>query len=377
MVLAILLLFSSLPGTVSAKDVNKRDADNREDFEPGDEVTVKVATYNTHAGIGVDGRYDLDRIADTIRESGAEIIGLQEVDVHWGGRSQYENEIKILADKLNMNYFFAPIYNLDPPSEGSPRRQYGVAVLSKYPILNAENHNIARLSTQDPNPSPRPAPGFLEAQIHVLGEEVWFYVTHLDYRPDPTVREMQIEDMLEIMSGHSNSLLVGDMNASPDSPELDPLFQQFGDAWAMTHENPGYTYPSHSPIKRIDYLFTTPGMEVESAHIFQSKASDHLPVTSDVTFELGSHPFDAAGLSSLIDYFKEAGEFASDDAIRALKLHLAVVSQYEEKEQGEKVIEHMKGFKVLLDHQEESGLLSGEAYEILRNDADYLIRGWQ
>lgn len=329
-----------------------------------------------HAGIGVDGNYNLDRIANTIRESGADIIGLREVDVNWGWRSQYENEIKILADKLNMNHFFAPIYNLDPPSETSPRRQYDVAILSDYPILNAENRKIARLSTQDSNPAPKSAPGFLEAQIHVLGEKVPFYVTHLDYRSDPAVREIQIDDMLNIMSGHNNTILVGDMNATPESAELDPLFQQFEDACAMTHEDSGHTFPSQSPSKRIDYVLTTLGMEVQSADVFQSMVSDHLTVTEDVTFELGTHPFNASGMTALIEYFKEKNEFASDDVVRALKLQTAV-SQYEEKDQAEKVVKHMKGFKLLLDHQRENELISKEAYETIKTDADYLIEDWQ
>lgn len=377
-VVAVFLLFSTSPVTASDNDrIERKGLETRKNLNHDDQVSVKVATYNMHAGIGVDGNYDLDRIANTIRESGADIIGLQEVDVHWGWRSQYDNEIKILANKLNMNYFFAPIYNLDPPSEGSPRRQYGVAILSEYPILNAENRKIARLSTQDSNPAPKSAPGFLEAQIHVLGEKVPFYVTHLDYRSDPTVREMQVDDMLKIMPGHSNTILVGDMNATPDADELNPLFQQYEDVWAMTHVDSGNTFPSQSPNKRIDYVFTTPGMEVQSAQVFQSMASDHLPVTADVTFEPGTHPFNATGMTALVEYLKEKNEFVSDDAVHALKLHLNAVSQYEEKDQAEKVVKHMNGFKLLLDHQREDKLISVEAYETLKTDAAYLIEKWQ
>ncbi|HLS07939.1 endonuclease/exonuclease/phosphatase family protein [Lentibacillus sp.] len=140
-----LFLFAS---SAAAEHVS---ADNQQKNEqPGNEETIRMATYNMHTGIGTDGNYNLDRLANTIRESGADIIGLQEVDVHWSSRSQFENQIEILADTLNMDYSFAPIYNLDPPAAGELRRQYGVAVLSKHPILHAENHDIARLSTQDP-----------------------------------------------------------------------------------------------------------------------------------------------------------------------------------------------------------------------------------
>lgn len=254
---------------------------------PGRDVTVRVMTYNIHAGIGSDGNFDIERIADTIRDSGAEIVGLQEVDVHWGYRSDFMNEIQRLGEELNMNVFFAPIYNMSPLSADDPRRRFGVAVLSKYPIVRAENHDIARLSTQDANPEPKPAPGFAETYINVKGAKVWFYVTHLDYRSDPTVRDMQVEDMLQVMSGHENKILVGDMNATPRANELQPLFETFQDAWAAANDGNGYTYSATSPVKRIDYILTPPGMPVKLARVIDTKASDHLPVIADVVLTRG------------------------------------------------------------------------------------------
>ncbi|WP_100012710.1 endonuclease/exonuclease/phosphatase family protein [Lentibacillus sediminis] len=363
LIAVLLFLLLSSVGSVSADESNEK--------------TIRVATYNMHTGIGTDGNYHLERIANTIRESGADIIGLQEVDVHWSSRSDFENQIQILADTLDMDYFFAPIYNFDPLASGEPRRQYGVAVLSKYPILHAENREIARLSTQDANPVPTPAPGFLEAQIHVKGEEVWFYVTHLDYRSDPTVREMQVSDMLDIMPAHPNNILVGDMNATPESPELAPLFQQFEDTWDLTNEEPGYTFPAEAPDRRIDYVLTATGMDVQSASVIPSMASDHLPVTADIILEPGSNPFDASSLADLVAYFEEEGELADVEAARALKIHLASVSHYEDIGSGERVVKHMDGFKRLLDYQRENALLSEQAYETLKIDADYLIGKWR
>ena len=49
-------------------------------------IDVKVMSYNIHHAVGQDGVLDLERIAKVIEDSGAEIIGLQEVDNHWGER---------------------------------------------------------------------------------------------------------------------------------------------------------------------------------------------------------------------------------------------------------------------------------------------------
>src|SRR5699024_2366415 len=149
--LFMIILMMILPLSVSAQ----HDATMKND-EESDELQIKVGTYNIQAGMDNDGEYNLNSTAEVIRESGADIIGLNEVDVHWGERSDFANTVKELADELDMEYFFAPIYDMDPLNPGEPNRQYGVAVLSKYPIIHAENREITRLSTQDPDPSPKP-----------------------------------------------------------------------------------------------------------------------------------------------------------------------------------------------------------------------------
>ncbi len=125
----------------------------------GHAVPLRVATYNIHAGTGSDGVFDLDRQAAALRALDADVIGLQEVDVHWGARSGNLDVAGELARRLGMRVSFAPIYSLDPVEAGGPRREYGVAVLSRFPIRSETNHEITRLSTQDQNPVParRPA----------------------------------------------------------------------------------------------------------------------------------------------------------------------------------------------------------------------------
>ncbi len=57
-------------------------------------VPLRVATYNIHAGAGQDNVFDLDRTAAAIRDLDADVIGLQEVDVHWGARSDFADEAR-------------------------------------------------------------------------------------------------------------------------------------------------------------------------------------------------------------------------------------------------------------------------------------------
>lgn len=248
---------------------------------PDREITAM--SYNIYHGTGTDGQLDLERTARVIRESGADIIGLQEVDVHWGDRSNFQNQVALLAEMLDMNYFWAPIYDLDPPESGRPRREYGLAVLTEYPIVRSENHEIARLSPLL-GPDPQMAPGFPEVVVNVRGVKVTFYATHLDYRGDPSVREMQVEDMLDIIDADSGpTLLVGDLNAPPEAEELAPLWDEFDDAWDEQGTGSGYTFPADDPVKRIDYVLTSSSVETDSVEVVDTQAADHRPVVADLS----------------------------------------------------------------------------------------------
>ncbi|MFZ4162842.1 endonuclease/exonuclease/phosphatase family protein [Streptomyces griseoincarnatus] len=242
-------------------------------------VPLRVATYNIHAGAGEDQVFDLDRTAAALRDLRADVIGLQEVDVHWGERSDFTDEARALAEKLRMRVFFAPIYDLDPAAEGGERRQYGVAVLSRHPVLHAENHEITRLSTQTPDLVPAPAPGFAEIVISVKGVRTHVYSTHLDYRADPSIHAAQVDDMLGILAdGRGPGVLVGDFNAEPSAPELAPLWHTLRDA----APDAGLTYPAIAPQKRIDLITVSDGITVTGARTHATDASDHRPVVADL-----------------------------------------------------------------------------------------------
>ncbi|MFJ4521977.1 endonuclease/exonuclease/phosphatase family protein [Streptomyces sp. NPDC088810] len=242
-------------------------------------VPLRVATYNIHAGAGQDNVFDLDRTAAAIRDLDADVVGLEEVDVHWGARSDFTDEARELADRLRMRVFFAPIYDLPPATPGGERRQYGVAVLSRFPVRGAWNHEITRLSTQTPDPVPAPTPGFAEVKVRVRGISVHVYATHLDYRADPSVRRAQVDDMLAVLAeDRGPKVLLGDFNAEPGSPELARLWGPLTDA----APDGGKTYPALDPVRRIDLVTVSPDVTVTGAYESGTTASDHRPVVADL-----------------------------------------------------------------------------------------------
>ena len=238
---------------------------------------LRVMTYNVKSGNG-----NLAGTAAAIREQAPDVVALQEVDVHWADRSAFADQASELGARLRMNVRFARIYDL-PGAPGAPHRQFGVALLTRFPVVRFTNDTITRLSTQDAQPVPTPMPGLLDAELDVHGRTVRVFDTHLDYRRDPAVRARQVADMLAVIGRDTLPTLVfGDMNATPAAPELQPLLARFRDAWNDS-AGPGFTYPADAPAERIDYVLVSPAFVVRSARIPNTQASDHRPVVADLT----------------------------------------------------------------------------------------------
>ncbi|MBO0991763.1 discoidin domain-containing protein [Bacillus sp. SD088] len=84
-------------------------------------------------------------------------------------------------------------------------------------------------------------------------------------------------------------------------------------------------------------------------------------------------PITATSMIERVELLHKEGHFKSEDAVQSLTIHLSSVHHYEEKMLVDKVIKHMKGFQILLKHQKDSELVSEEAYQLLKRDADELL----
>ncbi|WP_068402508.1 endonuclease/exonuclease/phosphatase family protein [Kribbia dieselivorans] len=244
--------------------------------------TVSVATYNIHHAAGADGVLSLDRIAGVLRDSGAEIIGLQEVDNHWGSRSEFADQAQELADQLSMNVCYSANLDNAPVAGQTHRQQYGTAILSSYKLRNCTN-------TPLPNHPRGEQRGLAQADINVRGTTFRFFNTHLTHNSTPG-RLAQAKVVNDIVTATTTpSVLVGDLNARPDSAEYPVFTSVLSDVWPVVGEGLGYTFDSDDPKGRIDYILTSSDVTPRSAEVIETIASDHMPVVAEVTLP---HPGD-------------------------------------------------------------------------------------
>jgi endonuclease/exonuclease/phosphatase family metal-dependent hydrolase len=248
---------------------------------------VRVMTFNIRHGVGTDGRLDLNRTANVIRAAVADIVGLQEVDRHFSARSDFVDQATWLAGDLGMHVVFGANLDLDPLVPGQPRRQYGTAILSAHPILDWENTHLPRYHNHEQR-------GLLRARISVGGIAMQAYTTHLQHN-DAAERLVQAQAIARLIGEPDDPvILLGDLNATPQAPEIRVLTGTLVDTWQEVGAGAGYTHPSGHPRRRIDYVMQSSDVVAHAIAVHASpltaSASDHLPVAADVAL-----PDDRAG----------------------------------------------------------------------------------
>nr|WP_306798635.1 endonuclease/exonuclease/phosphatase family protein [Oceanobacillus saliphilus] len=239
-------------------------------------VKIKVMTYNIHHGVGTDQRLDLNRIAEVIRKSNSDIIALNEVDKYFSKRSDYMDQIGWLANHLNMDYAFAPALSLK--SKGTlPRRQYGIALLSRFSILTKKVHAFEFI------PGLFEGRSILDTTIQIHEKIVNVHVTHLSL--NPFLHRIQTSFIVDLLKDNPYPVIVmGDCNMKPRSKGWRKITRVFQDAWLLEGKGSGYTYSTLRPRFRLDYIFVDRNFDVIQAEMETTnpKASDHFPVKAQL-----------------------------------------------------------------------------------------------
>lgn len=266
----ISLVFSLLFSSICSYGVQTEAKGN------GKKAGTTLMSYNIHHGVGLDGKLSLERIAGVIRDSGAEIVGLQEVDRFFGIRSAFKDQAKELAGLLGYHYAYGANLDFDPAEGQTERPQYGTAIVSKHPILRSENILLSSFGKEQR--------GILHAVVNVGGIHVNVYNTHLGLDvPSRLAQAQEIIDLVSIADGPA--LLLGDFNAEPGSGELQLLLKSGLLTNSFHGMDDAHTFPVRNPSTIIDYILTSPSLGHGNQRVVQTEASDHLPIVTDVVFK--------------------------------------------------------------------------------------------
>lgn len=226
---------------------------------------MRILTYNIKAGLGMDGQRSIERIADVIKGTGADVVCLQEVDRR-NPRSGLVDQPKRLSEVLGMQAVFQR--NLTFGFGG-----FGNLVLSRYPVVRSVSHRLTSQTEQR---------GLLEVLLDTSSGSLSVFCTHLGLDSEERVQQ-SAEIAGVINSTDYPAVLCGDFNETDSSPAVAGLaasanLQDL--AGSLGADAP--TFPADAPTSRIDFIFATPRIRCTCAAVIESLASDHLPVLADI-----------------------------------------------------------------------------------------------
>lgn len=243
-------------------------------------VVLRVLCYNIHYGQGNDGEYNVERLAEVIRQTRPDLVALQEVDVGVE-RSGRVHQAQQLGERTGMAVSFGPTQHF----QGG---LFGNAVMTRMPIQSVIIHPLPYTeSTAERTTYPR---GAIAVTVQLPdGRPLQFISTHFQHNvPEDRVQEAHAINRLFAADQATSSdttagttplfsILAGDINATPSDEPVQILQQHWTNA---LDAQAAPTVPSQQPTSRIDYVFFRgPGVKlVQSQVIAEAMASDHRPV---------------------------------------------------------------------------------------------------
>lgn len=225
---------------------------------------LTVAAYNLRMGYGMNGVFDPVGVAGQIRDSGAEVVLLSEVDRGWllnGGQDQ----LAILARLLDMRFVFGPAGD----------QVWGDAVLTALPMGELRSEQMPRFDSLTGG-------GMTMATVDWNGRAVRVISTHLQPdADDDTLRQAEVfAQALREAAAEGPVIGGGDLNTEPGSAAWEALLAS-GAEDALAAIRPAPTWSADQPEKQIDHLFVS-GLDVSSSEVVRSQLSDHLMIVTTV-----------------------------------------------------------------------------------------------
>ena len=241
-------------------------------------MRFRVVTYNIHKGIGgVDRRYRLERIVETLQLLKADLVCLQEVDDDVP-RSRLDSQARLLSDALGMPHrAFQRNVRLK-------RGSYGNAILSHHALSDVTNVEL----TIPLKKRRRALLAHCRLQRDGLRRKVLIASLHLGlagFERRLQLRRLLEHPALQHVTVRSVVILAGDYNDVWGNLGNRLMFP--AEFRSVSHTT--RTFPAVMPVRPLDRIFYRG--PVTCLHAFAGhtqlarQASDHLPLVADFEFE--------------------------------------------------------------------------------------------
>ena len=234
-----------------------------------DPIKLRVLSFNIQIGRGPGGSYSnpqeafLDKTAAAIKAVAPDVAGLQEVDNKTNRSGADVDQLDVVAKLTDLIPTFSKKIEL-------PGGLYGVGTLSKEKPLKVDAYLMEGSSHTR----------VLQA---IEFERYYFFNTHFPLSAPTRLKAVETIEREASKRTDKPIILVGDLNATPDSEEIQTLKAN----WFLASPD-APTFPSPAPTVQIDYVFVRNAKKVDvlDARVVEDPStSDHRPVFCELAIE--------------------------------------------------------------------------------------------
>ena len=245
---------------------------------------LKVLTVNIHKGFTFFNRkFILPELRDAVRKVGADVVFLQEVT---GTNAKHPDKFENYPETPHYEFIADSIWPQFAYGRNAvyTHGDHGNAVLSKFPIVRFENHDV---SVSGPEKR-----GLLHCELQIPGRSLNLHAICVHLSLTESHRTLQMDKLCKLI--HSDVpaqapvVVAGDFNdwrhrAHDQLAVGADLHEVFVQAYGF----PAKTFPARRPLLRLDRIYVRNAIghkPVVLPHKPWSHLSDHSPLAAEIEF---------------------------------------------------------------------------------------------
>ena len=220
---------------------------------------------------------DINNIVEELKRIDADVVCIQELSFIGDDR----NSVKVLNEIYPYIYYEVADTFLDSRSQCN-------AILSKYPFINKNKSYLQEPGT-DKNDYSKEGRIYLEVSIDYNDKVYNIGTTHLSYThkfEETELKDKEVNKLMDIIKNKNSYIFTGDLNTIKTSKYINKISEYYiNNDTTNTWTTKPFSYNGFVANEldyKLDYVFTSNDINIQSIEVVDTIYSDHLPILCEI-----------------------------------------------------------------------------------------------